>query len=511
MIRVVSGMYNPTGSIMRSSRDSSEEHMLSLVDNHSENEDLGPDELSGDENGEESVIASLTSRDKHKASTAKVNRRSPVDHHPREDSDRGGHPGPALHLQHHGHRYDSGPLLGDWWAGLLHGGAPPQLQEPVGPQQLQHDPLPHPPPPHRQGGDLDHHDVHAPRRLYSIPYPGIVDLLLLKSTLRKILVDVLGAEHAAIDQFYTSEHMIVLVVAVLELPLVLLNKIEKLRFFAFFGVSGVLVFILAFLAYFIMEVVQHEGAIKPVQAFPDDWYKAIAAIPSILFSLTFQNNFFPIFKGLLDPSDSRMRRVLLGGVGTCVSWYLVVGFLGYLLSNGNLTPNYLQSVPYHSTSLPIFILMNGGFLVSLFCALPIIFFTSKNNFMALLKVCTTREKPKGWRPHDDSDNIDDVSSFVESTEKTARRRKAKVAYVVQTLVLYLCLLTVGYLVDSLEEVLNLVGAVGCASISIILPAYYYIRLVGLRGKAKTYKYYVAWGMFLFMIPFTIFSVVALYI
>ena len=123
MIRVVSGMYNPTGSIMRSSRDSSEEHMLSLVDNHSENEDLGPDELSGDENGEESVIASLTSRDKHKASTAKVNRRSPVDHHPREDSDRGGHPGPALHLQHHGHRYDSGPLLGDWWAGLLHGRA----------------------------------------------------------------------------------------------------------------------------------------------------------------------------------------------------------------------------------------------------------------------------------------------------------------------------------------------------------------------------------------------------
>ena len=43
--------------------------MLSLVDNHSEDEDLVPDQLSGDENGEESVLASLASKDKHKAST----------------------------------------------------------------------------------------------------------------------------------------------------------------------------------------------------------------------------------------------------------------------------------------------------------------------------------------------------------------------------------------------------------------------------------------------------------
>ena len=86
-----------------------------------------------------------------------------------------------------------------------------------------------------------------------------------------------------------------------------------------------------------------------------------------------------------------MKKVLMGGVGTCVLWYLMVGFLGYLLSNTeSLTPNCLESIPYEHTSLPIFILMNGGFLVSLFCALPIIFFTSKNNFMALIKVCTSK-------------------------------------------------------------------------------------------------------------------------
>ena len=63
--------------------------------------------------------------------------------------------------------------------------------------------------------------------------------------------------------------------------------------------------------------------------FPEDWYGAAAAVPNILLSITFQNNFFPIFKGMKQVTDKKFLKVGFVGVFSSAATYLAVGILGY--------------------------------------------------------------------------------------------------------------------------------------------------------------------------------------
>ena len=181
--------------------------------------------------------------------------------------------------------------------------------------------------------------------------------------------------------------MILLVVAVIQFPIVLIKKIERLRMFSFVGISGIMVFIVTFLVDYAIKMNDGESII-PLELFPKDWYKAFATVPTIIFSLSFQSNFFPIFKGLERSSDKRMLKVSLLGTVTCITCYLVLGFLGYSITKGELTPNFLESISYGDTNIAVFVLMNTGFLLSLFFAFPIIFFSCKNNFILIIRLIT---------------------------------------------------------------------------------------------------------------------------
>ena len=78
-----------------------------------------------------------------------------------------------------------------------------------------------------------------------------------------------------------------------------------------------------------------------MEMFPSNWYKAAATVPNILFSLTFQNNFFPLFKGLKRASDKRMARVSFLGVLFCMCSYILIGTLGYHYVGNGVSPNFL--------------------------------------------------------------------------------------------------------------------------------------------------------------------------
>lgn len=74
--------------------------------------------------------------------------------------------------------------------------------------------------------------------------------MFFKITVRKILVDAIQ-DQEILDMFYTSEWMILIVVACAQFPITLLNKIEKLRIISFLGVIGIAVFITSFLVYYV--------------------------------------------------------------------------------------------------------------------------------------------------------------------------------------------------------------------------------------------------------------------
>ena len=80
-----------------------------------------------------------------------------------------------------------------------------------------------------------------------------------------------------------------------------------------------------------------------------------------------------------------------------------------------------------------------------------------------------------------------------------------------TLLIYLVIVGVAVGVDDIEVVFNVIGAICSSSIGILLPCYFYFRLVMKKRKSKTVKFYVAVVVFVVMAPYSIFSVVALYI
>lgn len=92
----------------------------------------------------------------------------------------------------------------------------------------------------------------------------------MKMSIKKIIDD-LTVDKSQLDNFYCSELFLVIVIAIAELPLLLVKKIEKLRFFSFLGVTGIIIFIISVIIYFFIRLGKGFQA-GSLRAFPEDWY-----------------------------------------------------------------------------------------------------------------------------------------------------------------------------------------------------------------------------------------------
>jgi hypothetical protein len=70
---------------------------------------------------------------------------------------------------------------------------------------------------------------------------------------RKIFVDVIEDESVK-EAFYTGEYCLVLVMALFETPFTLVARIEKLRFMGLTGVVSITTFMVTFVVYYILSV-----------------------------------------------------------------------------------------------------------------------------------------------------------------------------------------------------------------------------------------------------------------
>jgi amino acid permease len=77
--------------------------------------------------------------------------------------------------------------------------------------------------------------------------------------------------------------------------------------------------------------------------------------------------------------------------------------------------------------------------------------------------------------------------------------------------IYLVIVGVGMGVDDIEAVFNVIGAICSSSIGTILPCFFYFRLIVQKKQKKTLNYYIAWVIFVIITPYSIFSVIALYV
>ena len=114
---------------------------------------------------------------------------------------------------------------------------------------------------------------------------------------------------------------------------------------AFVGVFGLAVFTVAFLVHF--GIASSSGKLSSnILLFPDNWGRAIAAVPNVVYSLTFMYSFFPVFKGMRQSSDKKMKRTTLTATIINSVFYLIIGICGYWLLGENVNGSFLESLLY---------------------------------------------------------------------------------------------------------------------------------------------------------------------
>lgn len=67
---------------------------------------------------------------------------------------------------------------------------------------------------------------------------------------------------------------------------------------------------------------------------------------------------------------------------------------------------------------------------------------------------------------------------------------------------------IAILVDDIEDVFSLVGAVASNAIGFVFPAVFYICLINRKDKAKNFRYYISYGIILLYIPMAYFAIVS---
>ena len=96
-------------------------------------------------------------------------------------------------------------------------------------------------------------------------------------------------------------------------------------------------------------------------------------------------------------------------------------------------------------------------------------------------------------------------------KRQEKKKKARFEFMLFTTILYLLIVGVALGVDNLLAVFNIIGAVSSTSIGILMPCFFYFRLVQIKGSARSWKYYSSIVTLLVMVPYAIFSMVALYV
>jgi hypothetical protein len=85
-------------------------------------------------------------------------------------------------------------------------------------------------------------------------------------------------------------------------------------------------------------------------------------------------------------NDHRITSACLTAIVTCGSVYLVVSLYAYMLYGDTLKANFLLCLDKQHTDPLLYYGMNLGFLLSVLFAYPIMFFSARNNFIAIVKL-----------------------------------------------------------------------------------------------------------------------------
>jgi len=234
------------------------------------------------------------------------------------------------------------------------------------------------------------------------------------------------------------------------LPTVMLKNLDSLKFTSFIALSCIAYVIVIIICYAFnpaMDPCIHHGV--PVEncrgeiywGYPGNILNFCSVVSIFVFGFTCHQNMFSITNELKTNTQHRLDRVVTCALFICIVTYIMVSYSGYHTFGGEVQSDILKNMPddIYTTIMRLVFSVNLGFSFALQCH------PCRNS------ICNMIWRKSAW-------DLD---------------RKY---FILVTILIVLCSLTITMFVTSLGTVLAIVGATGSTAISYILPGIFYFKI-----------------------------------
>ena len=172
----------------------------------------------------------------------------------------------------------------------------------------------------------------------------IGEIIILKQGIRKIVESFVDPQSDVLNQFYLSPSFFALAIGLMQIPVAIVKKIEKLRYMAFLGVIGIIVFLVSFLVHFFLSLEGDRWCRNDVVFFNDNLFEIASVLPNFIFALAIHPNIFPTYKGIEKTSDRKMKTASLSGLMGAIALCSIFGSAGYCLAGHDAKGNFLLNL-----------------------------------------------------------------------------------------------------------------------------------------------------------------------
>lgn len=167
----------------------------------------------------------------------------------------------------------------------------------------------------------------------------------------------------------------------------MLEKFKQGNLFSLIGFFALMSYLLSLMVHFLYEMIIGEWLISDSSyVFHPNSLKSVAVIPNIVLALTFQANFFPIYKGMRGVTDDKFKVATLTSLVICSSLCIFIGVYTYLLYGDDLQANFLLCLDYKTVDPILYYGMNLSFCIFIIFAFPVSFISARDNFIKVVKI-----------------------------------------------------------------------------------------------------------------------------
>ena len=197
------------------------------------------------------------------------------------------------------------------------------------------------------------------------------------------------------------------------------------------------------------------------------------AIGIFAFSFVAHDTAFLIYNTLYQPTIKRWSLLNTYGISTAVFICILFGIPGYLtfVTEKQVSSNILNSYPTHSI---IMIVMRIIYSFSMAFSFPITFYVVRHCLFVFFQLIMS-PSPSSTSSNNNKEIINDENENENEIHESIQNAPLW-KHLLMTFLLFISVLLIALVVDSLGMVMSLVGSIACVNLGFVLPCACYLKI-----------------------------------